>query len=125
MLPDTRIIHRHGGYQVQAQRHEVTWRDGSSVQLHPVQREGTHGLAFDLPFDRALQLEHGGGWLIFDLRRLAPDLAAEIPALPPRDTPGLVFHTLRLAYPCAQAFVDAARRQFKAAWLTETAMVAA
>jgi hypothetical protein len=110
MLPDTRIIQRHGLHTVLAERLCITWPGGSSVGLHPVRLRGR-----DERFLRALQYDRLL-WLVVDVRDLAATLATEIPALPWRDTDGLMLHTLRLKYPSADALRARAVTRFKAGW---------
>lgn len=111
---DTRIIARQqagaGGLQVLAQRHEVMWRDGTSVTLHPIQ---SHGLPMAML--RALA-QPGGLLLLVDLSKLVPRLGADLPASPARDVPGLVFYTLRQAYGSAPAFIADAQRKATGSW---------
>lgn len=108
---DARIIHGRDSHQVQPRRHEVMWADGSSVGLHLV---GVNNHAEPDTFLRALQYGTGH-WIVFDLRDLSKTLDAEIRSHLPRDVPGLVFYTLRLAYPNASAFTVAALAVSKAA----------
>lgn len=91
-----------GRYAVLAQRHEVMWPNGSSIDMHPVRLDGV-----DAMFLRAVLFE-GLHWVVFDLRHLARHLAWELPAMPARDKPGLVFFTLRHRYPDAPACLAAA-----------------
>jgi hypothetical protein len=110
MLLDTRIIQRHGAHAVLAQRLAIHWPDHSTIGLHPVRLRGR-----DERYLRALQYDPLL-WLVVDLRELAPSLAAEILALPWRDTDGLVLHTLRLRYSHADALRARAVTCFKAGW---------
>lgn len=114
MLTDTRIIARQsasaGAIELLGQRFEIMFRDGIAVQLHPVQ---AHGLP--LPMLRALEI--GGGQLaLFDLTRLVRRLDAELRVCPRRDVPGLVFYTLRQAYPTAALFVADVERHACGNW---------
>lgn len=95
---DTRVIAQHAGYTVHAQRHEVMFRDGRIVGLHPVTVDGQGRM-----FLRALQHE-GLRWVVFDLRRAVPAIEPDLLAAPPRDVPGIVFYTLRGAFPTAHGF---------------------
>jgi hypothetical protein len=114
MLTDTRIIARQhagpGGLEVLAQRHEVMWRDGTTVTLHPVQANGLPMLAL-----RAVALP-GGQLLLVDLARLVRRLDAELRACPARDVPGHVFFTLRQAYGSAVSFTADAQRKATGSW---------
>jgi hypothetical protein len=98
---DTRVIQRHGQHQVHAQRFEIMFKDGSTVGLHPVAAQGC-----PQTFLRALHYE-GLRWIVFDLRQLSADMEADILRLQPRDTPGVIFYTLRHRYPTAGAFCAA------------------
>ena len=109
---DARIIHGRDSLQVMPRRFEVMWRDGSTVALHLV---SVNGNAEPDTFLRALQVD-GGHWVYFDLRDVSKALDAEIRSNLPRDVPGLVFYTLRLAYPNAGAFTVAAMQVSKAMW---------
>lgn len=124
MLIDTRIIARHGRHEVLAQRHEVTWTNGSAVILHPVQVVVTGQLRVIQPTLRALQ-HRPGAWLLVDLRDLAFTLSADLASLPTRDAVGLVYFTLRHRYANAPAFETAALEAAREAWLQEQQQVAA
>lgn len=110
MLPDTRIIQQHGEHTVLAQHLPVQWPDSSIVGLHPVRLRGR-----DERYLRALQYDRLI-WLVVDVRDLAQSLTTEIPALPWRDTDGLVLHTLRLEYRNADALRARAVTRCKAGW---------
>lgn len=86
-------------------RHEIMWRDGSAIGVHPVQRDGH--------VDHYLRAVAGPGAqpLLVDLRRVAPELAADLPPAAERDRIGLVFYTLRHRYRSAGDFLAAARRE--------------
>ena len=112
-LQDTRVIHRHGAYQVLAQRFEVMFRDGSTVQLHPVTHTEAPG-ACDT-FLRAIHHE-GLRWIVFDLRHLSAEVEADILRLLPRDTPGVVFYTLRQSFATAAALLVRVQDCAKAVW---------
>ena len=123
MLTDTTIIHRHGAFEVVAQRHEVLWKDGSAVVLHPVRVVDAQGNSFEDTFLRAFQLQ-GLHWIVFDLRKCAPLLDADMRQHLPRDLPGIVFHTLRMRFPNAASFSLAAAANFKAAWFVDEVLAA-
>lgn len=110
MLTDTKVIQRHEGHQVLAQRYEVEWKDGSSVWLHAL---GVCGI--EDPFLRAIQ-HQPNHWIVVDLRDLARSLEADIKRLRRQDAIGVVFYTLRLGYASAAAFLAAAIERNKAAW---------
>lgn len=114
MLTDTRIIARQsaagGTLEVLAQRHEIMFRDGSAVVLHPVQARGRPMLTL-----RALQRPDGSLQLV-DLARLVRRLDGELRTSPPRDIPGLVFYTLREVYPGAGLFVADVERNACGTW---------
>lgn len=83
-------------------RHEIMWRDGTTLGLHPVA-----GPAGTEMFLRAV---HGpGGCTVFDLRRLSEgaQLETDLKTLQPRDHPGCIFFSLRLAYRTAAACLQA------------------
>ncbi len=117
---DDRIVQRHllagADMLVLAQRHEVMWRDGSSVQMHLV-RLSTQ--VEPDTFVRALQLE-GLRWFAFDLRQVlgtkGRELEADVLRLQPRDTPGVVFFTLRCAFPTSGVFTAAVQANSCAQW---------
>lgn len=111
MVIDDRIIQRHGTHAVLAQRYEIMWRDGSTVYLHPVTVDGAQAA-----YLRAIHHE-GLTWLVIDVRQLAANIEADLMHLPCRDHPGVIFFSLRGAYPNAAAFGDAiARRPAVATW---------
>jgi hypothetical protein len=114
LLADTRIIARQssaaGGLEVLAQRHEVMWRDGTTVHLHPVHRHG-------LPMLTLRALAMPGGYLVLvDLAHLVRALDGDLRATPERDVPGHVFFTLRQAYASATLFVADAQRRALGTW---------
>lgn len=88
-LQDTRIIQRYEKLDVHAQRFEIMFKDGTTLALHPVSAHGAPQM-----FLRALHL-HGMQWLVFDLRHLSPTIEGDVLQLHQRDTPGVVFYTLR------------------------------
>lgn len=115
---DTRVIAtqgERGGLQALAHRQEVTWRDGSSVTLHPVQ-------ANDLPMVtlRAVALP-GGRLQVVDLERMCHKLGADLRSSPQRDQQGLVFFTLRHRWGSAVAFLIEANRHARGSWQPGTA----
>lgn len=119
-LTDTRVIERNPGnglaVQVHAQRHEVMFKNGSAVQLHLVSQPGMHQPD---TFLRALQRE-GLRWMVFDLRKVlgrhGAELETDVLRSLPRDTPGIVFYTLRAVFAHASAFVTAADACACATW---------
>jgi len=112
-LTDTRIIARQsadaGAHQVLAQRHEILWRDGTSCQLHPVQRN-------DMPLLLHRALEAGAHLVLVDLAQMVSSLAADMRMAPPRDHVGTVWMALRLAYSTAADFAADARRHSPGSW---------
>jgi hypothetical protein len=100
---DPNVVYQWSGLQVLAQRQEVMFRDGSAVHLHPVLVAGQRDM-----FLRALQCE--SRWLATDLRAHGPELEDDVLRLQPRDTPGVVFFTLRSSYACALDFLSAVAR---------------
>lgn len=114
MFNDSRIIARQsaaaGALEVQAQRHEVMWRDGTAVHLHPVHAHGLPMLTL-----RALACPDGKLQL-FDLARLVRHLDGELRTTPARDVPGLVFFTLRQAYGSAAQFAADVERNATGTW---------
>jgi hypothetical protein len=109
-LQDTRIIQRYCGLDVLAQRFEIMFKDGTAVALHPVHAVGTPQM-----FLRAVHHE-GLQWVVFDLRHLAAEMEADVLRLHSRDTPGVVFYTLRRHFPTASDFLAKALAQRVAAW---------
>jgi hypothetical protein len=107
---DTRIIQRHEQLAVHAQRHEVMFKDGTSLALHPVSAHGTPQM-----FLRAVQHE-SGLWLVFDLRHLDKEIESEVLRLHSRDTPGVVFYTLRRYYTNATACLAGVLAQHTTSW---------
>ena len=114
MFTDTRIIARQsaqaGDAEALAQRHEIMWRDGSSVHLHPVQRRCLPMLTL-----RALALPDGRLQL-FDLAQLVRRLDAELRTTADRDVPGHVFYTLRSEFGSATVFRAAVERTALGTW---------
>lgn len=115
LLADTRIIARQsttaGGLEVHAQRHEVMWRDGTTVHLYPVYR---HGLPMLTQHAVAVPGQHQ--LLLVDLAHLVRRLDGELRCTPARDVPGHVFFTLRQAYANATLFVADAQRRALGTW---------
>lgn len=110
-LAVARIIQRHEALQldVLSCRCEVSWPDGSRVDLHPVQKAGVP--------DRYLRaLHHQGHWLVFDLRHIVPKLSQELAIAPERDQPGTVLYTLRANLHRASAFLQLAEQVAIARW---------
>ena len=95
------IISSHGHYDVLAERHLIHWPDGTAVELHPVQ---VHGLAHT--YLRAVR-HVARHWLVFDLRKLLPQLEEDICALPERDHRGAVLLHLRAQFTTADKFLVA------------------
>lgn len=114
---DNRAVQHHGPHTVHAQRFEVMFRDGSAIGLHPVSINGDLQM-----FLRAVQVD-GLQWLVFDVRDYGSDVEADILRLQPRDAHGVVFYTLRLAYPNARAFQASLPRWARATWWVGAAPV--
>lgn len=97
-------------------RHLVTFRDGSTVGLHPVWCDGYPQLLLRAVAGSELQPSAAGQWLCVDLTRLRcqprperlAELADDLRRHPARDHEGIVLFTLRGAYRSAQAFATAA-----------------
>jgi len=85
-------------FNVTAQRHEVMFKDGSAVTLHPVFDRDT-----PCQYHRGLQLPKGVT-LVVDLRRLSRSIAGDLCLAQPRDVPGIVFFEMRKQFGTAQAF---------------------
>jgi hypothetical protein len=111
MLVDSRIVQRHGAFEVLAHHLAITWPNDSTVGLHTVQCRGqVERYLHALPYDPLL-------WLVVDVRDLAHSLASEIPALPWSDTEGLIVHTLRLEFRDATGLRVRALTRLKAGWV--------
>lgn len=102
MLIDTRIIHQHDRTDVLAQRHEVMFRDGSSLHLHLVRQHD-----IEAPLLRAVQID--GTWCLLDFQRALPGLAEDILSQHRRDAQGLVWFTLRGRWGSAGGCIDSLR----------------
>jgi hypothetical protein len=100
-------------------RHEIMWRDGSAIGVHPVQRDGVPEIY--------LRAVHGPDLrpVVIDLRRVAPGIDHDLATAPQRDRIGIVFFTLRHRYPSAGAFraaaLEGARVDVQALQLEEAA----
>jgi len=92
-LIDARIIGRIGPYTVALGMHEVQLRDGSLHRLHRIQRQGG---GVDT-FLRAVRL-YDNTFSVFDVCKLAPSLAIEIPQAIDRDVPGTIGLTFRATF---------------------------
>jgi hypothetical protein len=117
-------IQQRGTRHVLATRHEVMWRDGSACHLHAVCFVGSTGLFVPDTFLRALRHQAGNSaepiWCVFDLRKVAGELDADIRSARAADVPGLIFYTLRHRYPSALAFEAAAMAAADELWTTST-----
>lgn len=109
-LQDTRIIQRHEKLAVHDQRHEVMFKDGSSLALHPVSLNATPQM-----FLRAVHHD-SGLWMVFDLRHLDKNIEAEVLRLHSRNTPGVIFYTLRRYYCSATACLAGVLAQHSTSW---------
>lgn len=120
MLIDTDIIARHQvrgrqsttALDVIGHHDPVVFCDGSEVALHHVLRNQV-----DETFCRALR--DGHQWLLLDLRPMHTSIERDIKRAHWHDTPGIVFYSLRLAYPCAAVFMERARLCAEARWPQE------
>lgn len=97
---DNRVIDADGPWRVLAPRHEVMWRDGTTVHLHPVLQGDVL-----MPMHRAIRHE-GLQWIVFDLRRHSGEIEADLKGSLERDAPGIVFYTLRQVHRTARDFTD-------------------
>jgi hypothetical protein len=113
MLTDSRIIHRFGPFEIQAQRHEILWNDGTSVALHPIKHFGSDSL-----FHRAIVMP-AGLRIVFDIRKACPQLDRDLRLCLPRDVPGTVFYTMRQTFKTAAEFYTLALTRFELTWLPE------
>lgn len=114
MLTDTRIIHRHGGYEVLAHCQAINWPNGDTIGLHTVRFNG-----HDDMFLRATRHDDLH-WIVFDLRDVTPrSFEQDVKSQPRRDTDGMVLFTLRQGYSCADQFLAKALAIFKAAWFAD------
>nr|WP_316642855.1 hypothetical protein [uncultured Roseateles sp.] len=104
---DTTPLHTIGAYTVIAERHDVQFRDDTTVGLHQVLQDG-HPCMYLRCF-----VHDGLHAMLLDLRDLASALAAEIPLYHARDVPGLVMYTLRAKYSGLAEFTAAAMAQSK------------
>lgn len=95
---DGNILRRYGSIEVHAHKQEVMFKDGTSVWLHDVARDGLR--------DKHLRTMSigAGGEVLFDLRKVAPSLSGDMCVALQRDEAGLVYFTLRNLYPNATAF---------------------
>lgn len=92
-------------YRILGARHEIMFRDGSAIGLHLVQGIGVPELLL-----RAVRVDFD--WLVFDLRHVVKaDIEGDMKRLDARDRVGVVFYTLRLAFPTAQAALQAIQQQ--------------
>lgn len=115
---DTPVIQLAGSLAVHGQRQEVMFRDGSTVALHCVSASQVPQL-----FLRAVVHTlpgQGTRWVAFDLRTMGPELEADVLRLHARDTPGVVFFTLRSRFKSAGEFMAAAVAEPVATWWPTT-----
>lgn len=105
-----RVLARHSDYCVMSRRIEVMWDNGSTAHLHEIYQ----GAGVPM-FLRAVQLPDGG-WMVIDLRRVLPGLAAEVERLQMRNAVTTIFYRLRRTFPGATAFRQRAAEHFVAAW---------
>jgi len=79
-------------------RQEVVFRDGSTLWLHRVMKDGSPSL-----MKRAIGTPAG---IVVDLGDLVHELRADLPSASTPDVPGMVHWHLRLAFSGAQAVLD-------------------
>ena len=100
-MPDTHVQpappSQSGWCRILDHKQEVMFRDGHTVQLHDVQIHDT-----PIAFMRAVQFEESY-WRVFDLRHIAKSLSQQ-PSMLPREFAGVVFQTLRMAFPTVEDF---------------------
>lgn len=96
-------------------RHEVTWPDGSTVQLHPVRQRGADEQLLRAYCHRPPGSKEGS-WTVFNLQHIAKDLAAELQCVPSRDQPGTLIYGLRRTFHNADAFRARVYRHELATW---------
>jgi hypothetical protein len=100
-------------------RHEILWRDGTAIGIHPVLRD-------DVP-EVFLRAVPGPDLrpVIVDLRAVVPAIGEDLQRAHPRDRPGLVFFTLRHRFSTMREFqaaaVERGRVDVQAAQLQEAA----
>jgi hypothetical protein len=85
---------------IAAQRYEIMFKDGTSIGLHQVWVNGA-------PVRLLRALRQGDLFLVFDLGKLSPQLARELPPSPDRDVVGMIFFTLRQGFKTANDCVQA------------------
>jgi hypothetical protein len=102
------VMYRQGRHQVQGPQQEVMWNDGTAVTIHPVTLASGQGPAAASPYLRAARLPDGG-WVIFNLLQLCPQIEPELSTLRPRDAAAAVHHALRHTFSSAGAMRRAAR----------------
>jgi len=121
-FPDHRVVARTDGWVVLAQRHEVMFRDGHAVHLHPIAHQALPQQPD--PMLRALQVD-GLRWLVVDLRKLSAEIEDDLRRLEPRDSFGVVWFTLHGAFATRSAFLAAVHQLHTAAWWAEPLQAAA
>ena len=85
--------------QISADRIVIQFKFGGAVTLNSVVRQGF--------VERALRaVPHSAGEYLFDVRKLAPELAEELCVAEPRDIPFLLAMTFKLRYTRADAFLS-------------------
>jgi hypothetical protein len=79
---------------VASQRHEVMFKDGSTIGLHTVIQHGQPSVMLRaVPF--------GGLHMVVDMGKLSRQLDADLRSSHARDAHGLIFYTLRQIYSTA------------------------
>lgn len=110
MLPDTRILSRHGEFAAIGECQVIVFPDNSTIYLHEATRRGA-----DETFLRAMR--HGDHWLVFDLRSLSRSFALDFAALPIRDRSGVVLYTIRQNFPTVAPFRARAVEHMLHCWM--------
>lgn len=84
-----------GRYVIQRGLHEFDLKDGSVHRFHFVGIDGVR--------DRWLRAikpdENDAAWVVFDLRKISPAIAVELPGYTERDVPGAIKYLLRMVWP--------------------------
>lgn len=115
MLTDTRIVARHGAFDVLADCARVDFKDGSAATLHAVLAHGHPDTYLRAALDAH---QH---WTVFDVRRLARTIGYDVPLLPRADAPGCIAFSLRATFPSAQAMLAEAMFHRRDSWRHDAA----
>jgi len=101
-----------GARRVLPVRHEVMWRDGSSLQMHPVMVCGVVQPGLRAVLDPAT-----GAALLVDLCRVVPQLRLELAQAAERDRVGLVFYSLRCTFKTAAECLQRVAQAAEGRWV--------